>query len=258
MNSIGLNMNDIDVACEVSLSPKEVDKFDKEMHSEKSHLNEDRASSLNMQTKEDDLVHNDKESVADVYIPELDGIAKSPQNETNARITSIYASLDMSLARIQRSKSRQKARELRTGGKSTAKSYVCNETKTSHSLPEKSNGSYEIPSLQNEHKELDVGIMAEPTGDALQQSCEIPNEDEGEDNNGNEGFRAADDEVDRWVRRNRAVEPENEVDEPEAEGDNQYEEEVEEPVIRRWADPLTDTEGIETGLIGRNGPKVFV
>ncbi|XP_076950766.1 uncharacterized protein LOC143623832 [Bidens hawaiensis] len=74
--------------------------------------------------------------------------------------------------------------------------------------------------------------------DDVQPSDPTEDEDEGEDNNRNEGFRAADDEVDRWVRRNRAVEPENEVDEPEIRGDNQYEEEVEEPVNRRRAEPV--------------------
>ncbi|KAI7739635.1 hypothetical protein M8C21_020487 [Ambrosia artemisiifolia] len=67
-------------------------------------------------------------------VPEVDDSAKSPQNETDARITSIYAAPDMSLARIQRSKSRQKAREQRTSGKTTAKSYSNNETGTHISL----------------------------------------------------------------------------------------------------------------------------
>ncbi|XP_076947920.1 uncharacterized protein LOC143619995 [Bidens hawaiensis] len=80
----------------------------------------------------------------------------------------------------------------------------------------------------------------ENTAEEKVKELHVPteDEDEGEDNNGNKGFRAADDEVERWVKRNRAVEPENEVDEPEVEGDNQYEEEVEEPVIRRRAEPV--------------------
>ncbi|KAI3828360.1 hypothetical protein L1987_02460 [Smallanthus sonchifolius] len=64
------------------------------------------------------------------HVPELDDSAKSPQSEMDARITSIYAAPDMSLARIQRSKSRQKARELRTNGKATAKSCSSNENRT--------------------------------------------------------------------------------------------------------------------------------
>ncbi|KAI3703778.1 hypothetical protein L1987_73973 [Smallanthus sonchifolius] len=64
------------------------------------------------------------------HVPELDDSAKSPQSEMDARITSIYAAPDMSLARIQRSKSRQKARALRTNGKATAKSCSSNENKT--------------------------------------------------------------------------------------------------------------------------------
>ncbi|XP_076907492.1 uncharacterized protein LOC143563968 [Bidens hawaiensis] len=67
-------------------------------------------------------------------------------------------------------------------------------------------------------------------------SVPTEDEDEGEDNNGDEDFRAADDEVDRWVRRNRVVEPENEVGEPEIEGDNNYEDEMEEPVNQRRAE----------------------
>lgn len=63
-------------------------------------------------------------------VPEVDDNAKSPHNEMDARITSIYAASDMSLARIQRSKSRQKAREIRTNGKATAKSCLRNENGT--------------------------------------------------------------------------------------------------------------------------------
>ncbi|KAK1417995.1 hypothetical protein QVD17_27131 [Tagetes erecta] len=168
------------------------------------------------------------------HVPEVDDNAKSPYNETDARITSIYAASDMSLARIHRSKSRQKARELRTNGKATAKSCLSNENRTrisfsgdskskkdtdqvtqdkcpsdtskcnnisgstcmakerngekgndrstSHSRRlEKSNRSSEIPCLENEHnktgssfdkEEIDGGIMAEPMGDLLQQSCQ--------------------------------------------------------------------------------------
>ncbi|XP_076923405.1 uncharacterized protein LOC143585521 [Bidens hawaiensis] len=61
---------------------------------------------------------------------EHDDSVESPQNETDARITSIYAAPDTSLARIQRSKSRQKARELRNSGKTTAKSCVSIESRT--------------------------------------------------------------------------------------------------------------------------------
>ncbi|KAI3494505.1 hypothetical protein L1887_40754 [Cichorium endivia] len=51
-------------------------------------------------------------------VTEQDNSVNSPQNETDARISSIYAAPDTSVSRIQRSKSRQKARELRTSGKS--------------------------------------------------------------------------------------------------------------------------------------------
>ncbi|XP_076913010.1 uncharacterized protein LOC143571485 [Bidens hawaiensis] len=61
---------------------------------------------------------------------EHDDSVESPQNETDARITSIYAAPDISLARIQRSKSRQKARELRNSGKTTAKSCLSIESRT--------------------------------------------------------------------------------------------------------------------------------
>ncbi|KAI3703076.1 hypothetical protein L6452_28831 [Arctium lappa] len=73
--------------------------------------NNDTGRSLNCVTEQDDSVN-------------------SPQNETDARISSIYAAPDTSLARIQRSKSRQKARELRTNAKTAAKSCLSHENRT--------------------------------------------------------------------------------------------------------------------------------
>ncbi|XP_076953913.1 uncharacterized protein LOC143628133 [Bidens hawaiensis] len=62
------NIDDIGVTHKVNVSPKEVDdKFDK-VHSEKSHLNEDEASSINMQTKEDETGHKGKENAGGGYI----------------------------------------------------------------------------------------------------------------------------------------------------------------------------------------------
>ncbi|KVI02334.1 hypothetical protein Ccrd_019377, partial [Cynara cardunculus var. scolymus] len=63
-------------------------------------------------------------------VTEQDDSVNSPQNETDARISSIYAAPDTSLARIQRSKSRQKARELRTNAKTAGKSCLCRENRT--------------------------------------------------------------------------------------------------------------------------------
>ncbi|KAK9074251.1 hypothetical protein SSX86_006848 [Deinandra increscens subsp. villosa] len=181
------------------------------------------------------VVHQNNDIVGSLdCVPELDNSDKSPQNEIDARITSIYASPDKSLARIQRSKSRQKALELRSNGKTSAKSRLINENRnpisfsggssskkdfdqviqdkcpsdihmsklnnisgsismaeegngekgngrTSHSHRlAKSSSSYEIPSSANEHnkigpssdkEELDGGIIMEPIGDSMQQSC---------------------------------------------------------------------------------------
>ncbi|GKA92516.1 hypothetical protein Tco_0814441 [Tanacetum coccineum] len=64
--------------------------------------------------------------------PNNDGV-NSPQNETDARISSIYAAPDTSVARIQRSKSRQKALERRTNSKTAAKSCLSDENRTHHS-----------------------------------------------------------------------------------------------------------------------------
>ncbi|KAL4579978.1 hypothetical protein LXL04_016150 [Taraxacum kok-saghyz] len=63
-------------------------------------------------------------------VAEIDNSVNSPQNETDARISSILAAPDSSLARIQRSRSRQKALELRNSGKTTAKSCLSKEDRT--------------------------------------------------------------------------------------------------------------------------------
>ncbi|MFS7928979.1 putative inner centromere ARK-binding protein [Helianthus anomalus] len=144
------------------------------------------------------------------HVPEQDDSAKSPQSEMDARITSIYAAPDASLARIQRSKSRQKARELRTAGKNTAKSRLNNENRTHISLSGESKSKKDFhhviqdkcPSDMNkwnnisvaeegndekgndgtshnkigssfDKEELDDDIIVEPTGESLQQSCRV-------------------------------------------------------------------------------------
>ncbi|KAM0029432.1 putative inner centromere ARK-binding protein [Helianthus debilis subsp. tardiflorus] len=66
-------------------------------------------------------------------VAELDDRVESPQNAMNAKITSIYTAPDTSLAIIQRSRSRQKARELRTNVKTTGKSRLSNENGDSNS-----------------------------------------------------------------------------------------------------------------------------
>ncbi|KAJ0768704.1 hypothetical protein HanOQP8_Chr03g0111881 [Helianthus annuus] len=66
-------------------------------------------------------------------VAEIDDRVESPQSEMNAKITSIYTAPDTSLAIIQRSRSRQKARELRTNVKTTGKSCLSNENGDSNS-----------------------------------------------------------------------------------------------------------------------------
>lgn len=55
-------------------------------------------------------------------VPEQDNSVNSPEDETEARISNIYSAPEHSLARIQRSRSRQKALELRYSGGAKAKS----------------------------------------------------------------------------------------------------------------------------------------
>lgn len=55
-------------------------------------------------------------------VPELDVSAACPEDQTDERISDVCSILDQSLARIQRSKSRQKALELRSSAKALAKS----------------------------------------------------------------------------------------------------------------------------------------
>ncbi|KAI3755932.1 hypothetical protein L1987_55742 [Smallanthus sonchifolius] len=98
----------------------------------KSPLNEVGARTSSIYAAPDMSIecHNNDTVCSLSRVGERDDSVESPQNETNARITSIYAAPEMSLARIQRSKSRQKARELRTNVKATSKSCLSNENRT--------------------------------------------------------------------------------------------------------------------------------
>ncbi|KAL3508362.1 hypothetical protein ACH5RR_027763 [Cinchona calisaya] len=57
-------------------------------------------------------------------VPELDVSITPLQDETEVKISNIYGAPDQSVARIQRSKSRQKALELRNSGKSLSRSHL--------------------------------------------------------------------------------------------------------------------------------------
>ncbi|XP_071736569.1 uncharacterized protein [Rutidosis leptorrhynchoides] len=86
-----------------------------------------------------------------------DGII-SPLNETDARISSIYSAPDMSLVRIQRSRSRQKALELRTSGKATGKSCLGNENRTAMSSSGDLKSDFQHVSQDNHQSEADKCI----------------------------------------------------------------------------------------------------
>ncbi|KAI3496770.1 hypothetical protein L1887_39145 [Cichorium endivia] len=110
--------------------------------------NDDIGCSLNVVTKQDNSVN-------------------SPQSETDARISSIYAAPDTSLAKIQRSKSRQKARELRTSGKSclgdenrTRISFTVSKSDTLQVTQDKSPSE---PAKCNDKEELDGGVNLHET-----------------------------------------------------------------------------------------------
>lgn len=67
-------------------------------------------------------------------VPEQDRSVNSPKDETEARISNIYCAPDQSLARIQRSKSRQKALEFRNSG-AKAKSHSIQKNVSLDSSP---------------------------------------------------------------------------------------------------------------------------
>ncbi|CAA2972200.1 Hypothetical predicted protein [Olea europaea subsp. europaea] len=64
---------------------------------------------------------------ASIGLPELDVISTSPVDETDERFLNICHAPDQSLARFQRSKSRQQALEYRSSAKAQAKSRLSNE-----------------------------------------------------------------------------------------------------------------------------------
>ncbi|XP_076953914.1 uncharacterized protein LOC143628134 [Bidens hawaiensis] len=100
------------------------------------------------------------------HAPVVYDSAKSPQNDTDAIITSTYAEPNMSLAIIQKSKSWQKARELRSSGKATAISCSSDENRIHLSCSGDLNSRKDFSQFS---QELDGGIMVKPTGDSLQQ-----------------------------------------------------------------------------------------
>ncbi|KAK6149413.1 hypothetical protein DH2020_016938 [Rehmannia glutinosa] len=73
------------------------------------------------------LSSEDRAGCALNSVPEPDASVTSPEDPTDERIVNIYNAPDQSLAGIQRSKSRQKALELRHSAKALAKSGVSNE-----------------------------------------------------------------------------------------------------------------------------------
>lgn len=64
------------------------------------------------------------------FVPEFHPSAASPQGRTEVRIANPYTAPDQSLARIQRSKSRQKALEIRNSAKAAARSLKASEDHT--------------------------------------------------------------------------------------------------------------------------------
>ncbi|RAL54614.1 hypothetical protein DM860_001742 [Cuscuta australis] len=92
----------------------------------------------------DGCLEIDVENNLDV-VSELDCSVSSPVDHGNARISNVYSVPDQSLARIQRSKSRQKALELRNSAKSVAKNHPRNEERNDGST-----GGIRMPSLESE------------------------------------------------------------------------------------------------------------
>ncbi|XP_052177097.1 uncharacterized protein LOC127791336 [Diospyros lotus] len=71
--------------------------------------------------------HDNNTGYALNCVPESDPSVSSPERQVDAMISNIYTAPDQSLARIQRSKSRQKALELRKSAKGAAKSDLVDE-----------------------------------------------------------------------------------------------------------------------------------
>ncbi|XP_059666562.1 uncharacterized protein LOC132312277 [Cornus florida] len=87
-------------------------------------------------------------------VPELDFSAASPQEQTDVRISNISTASDPSLARIQRSKSRQKALELRNSARTVTKSNHENNTGVSSSGFVASRFNSQPPDKVNDFLEL--------------------------------------------------------------------------------------------------------
>ncbi|KAL2473121.1 uncharacterized protein Fot_48857 [Forsythia ovata] len=95
-------------------------------------------------------------------LPELDVTSTSPDDETDERILNIYNAPDQSLARFQRSKSRQKALEYRSSAKARAKSRLSHENGSD--IPPSSMRLSMSASEQNDH-------VGEPP--KLDEPCDI-------------------------------------------------------------------------------------
>ncbi|KAI7758335.1 hypothetical protein M8C21_013696, partial [Ambrosia artemisiifolia] len=101
--------------------------------------------------------HNNEMACTLNRVAEFDYSVESPQNEPNARIISIYTAPDMSLARIQRSRSRQKAREIRTNVKTTAKSCLGDENRTHICFSSDTNSKKDLLQVTQDKHPLEVG-----------------------------------------------------------------------------------------------------
>ncbi|CAK9145108.1 unnamed protein product [Ilex paraguariensis] len=101
-------------------------------------------------------------------VPEIDVSVTSPQNQAELSISNTYTAQDQSLARIQRSRSRQKALELRNSAKNVAKSLLRHENNTNVScemtLPR-------IASQQTDHID-ELGQLAR-NSDVGSGSCSV-------------------------------------------------------------------------------------
>lgn len=92
-------------------------------------------------------------------VPEQDLSVNSPEDETEARVSNIYSVPDQSLARIQRSKSRQKALEFRNSG-AKAKS---NSIQKNVSLDSSPRNGQNLFASENVGKVSDLQELAEPS-----------------------------------------------------------------------------------------------